>query len=243
MLDARTAILAAAMALGTTEALAAEPTNITPGELALTPAFCQDVQTINGWTQYSRESPRAPFWIAKMGKTFWGMHHYCWALINIHRSRAPGQSPQERSFKIQSAIADYYYVVRIAPPDFVLMPELYHLIGEAHVMDKEYALAIDAYLKSRRYKADYWPPYEGHAKVLEKLGKRVEARAVLAEGLALMPSEPRLLGMFKRLGGDLAKLPPPRVPVAGALAGAAPTGAVPPSASASAAQQGIGRER
>ena len=33
--------------------------------------------------------------------------------------------------------------------------------------------AIDAYQKSRRYKADYWPPYEGHAKVLEKLGKKV----------------------------------------------------------------------
>jgi tetratricopeptide (TPR) repeat protein len=224
---------AAALVFSTTAALAAEPQNITPGELALTPAFCQDVQTMNGWTQYSRESPRAPFWIAQMGKTFWGMHHYCWALINIHRSRAPGQSSQERAFKIHSAIADYYYVIRIAPPDFVLLPEIYHLIGEAHVMVGEYVQAIDAYQKSRLSKADYWPPYEGHAKVMEKLGKKVEARAVLADGLALMPTEPTLLTMYKRLGGDPSKLPPPRVPVPVA---AAPASAAAPAAPASAAQ-------
>ena len=245
MPDARIAgwAAAAAIALSTTAALAAEPKNITQGELALTPAFCQDVQTINGWAQHGRESPRSPFWIAQMGKTFWGMHHYCWALINIHRSRAPGQTQQERTFKIHSAIADYYYVVEIAPPDFVLMPEVFHLIGEAHVMVNEYVQAIDAYQKSRRYKADYWPPYEGHAKVLEKLGKKVEARAVLADGLALMPAEPRLLTMYKRLGGDPAKLPPPRVPVPVAAAPAAtvpaasaPASGAAPGASASAAQ-------
>jgi hypothetical protein len=237
MPDARIAGWAtAAIALSTTAALAAEPKNITQGELALTPAFCQDVQTINGWSQHGRESPRSPFWIAQMGKTFWGMHHYCWALVNTQRSRATGQTQQERTFKIHSAIADYYYVVNIAPPDFVLMPEIFHLIGEAHVTVGEYAQAIDAYQKSRRYKADYWPPYEGHAKVLEKLGKKVEARAVLADGLALMPTEPRLLTMYKRMGGDPAKLPPPRVPVAAAPAASVPASGAVPDSPASAAQ-------
>lgn len=200
---------AVVISFGTTVVLAAEPKNITQGELALTPAFCQDVQTINGWSQHGRESPRSPFWISKMGKTFWGMHHYCWAKVNIHRSRAAGQSRQDRDFKIHSAISDYYYVVEIAPPDFVLLPEIFHLIGEAHVMVNEYVQAIDAFQKARRIKADYWPPYEGHAKILEKLGKKTEALAVLADGLHVMPGEPNLLSVYKRMGGSPSKLPPP----------------------------------
>ena len=195
------------LVLVSTAASAAEPKNITQGELALTPPFCQDVQTINGWSQHGRESPRSPYWIAQMGKTFWGMHHYCWAQVNLQRSRMPAQTPQERDFKIRSAINDYYYVVEIAPPDFVLLPEVFYLIGEAHVLVNEYVPAIEAFQKARRLKLDYWPPYEGHAKVLEKLDKKVEARAVLAEGLRVMPGEPRLVAMFTRLGGDAARLP------------------------------------
>lgn len=206
---------AIAISFGTTVVLAAEPKNITQGELALTPAFCQDVQSVNGWAQHYRESPRSPFWISMMGKTFWGMHHYCWAVVNIHRSRAAGQSQQDRVFKIHSAIADYYYVVNIAPPDFILLPEIFHLIGEAHVMVNEYVEAIEAYQRARRIKPDYWPPYEGHAKVLEKLGKKGDAVAVLADGLRVMPGEPNLTSMYKRLGGNPAKLPPalPKAPL------------------------------
>lgn len=227
---------AAAIALSATAALAAEPTNITQGELALTPAFCQDVQGINGWTQHMRESPRSPFWIAQMGKTFWGMHHYCWALVNIQRSRMVGQSQQDRAFKIHSAISDYHYVVGIAPPDFVLLPEVFHLIGEAHVMVNEYAQAIDAYQKSKRLKADYWPPYEGHAKVLEKLGQKAEARAVVEAGLRVIPGEPRLLSLFTRLGGNPAKLPPPLPkPPAAAAASAAASVPVPQADAAASA--------
>lgn len=199
------AFAAAAIALTATVAGSAEPRNITAGELALTPAFCQDVQTINGWSQHGRESPRSPMWIAKMGKTFWGMHHYCWGMVNIHRSQAAGQSPQERDFKIHSAISDYYYVVEIAPPDFVLLPEIFYLIGEAHGMVNEHVNAIEAYQKALRLKPDYWPPYEGHAKILEKLGKRAEARAVLEMGLKVAPNEPRLKTLYERLGRGLTK--------------------------------------
>lgn len=222
MPDVRIPLIAAAVvALHAGSARAAEPTNITAGELALTPSFCQDVQTINGWTQYSRESPRSPYWVSIMGKTFWGMHHYCWALINIHRSRAAGLSPQQRHFMIQSAIADYIYVVRIAPPDFVLLPEIFHLIGEAHVMVDEYVPAIEAFQKSISLKADYWPPYEAHAKLLDRVGKRGEALSVLEAGLAVMPNEQRLLDLYVRLGGQPRKLRP-AAPAPAAAASAPP---------------------
>jgi tetratricopeptide (TPR) repeat protein len=230
------ALSAAAFALSAMATLAAEPKHITAGELALTPPFCQDVQTINGWSQHGRESPRSPYWISKMGKTFWGMHHYCWALVNIQRSSAPGQSPEDRAFKIHSAIADYYYIVEIAPPDFVLLPEVFYLIGEAHVMVNEYAQATEAYQKARRIKADYWPPYEGQAKVLDKVGLKAEALAVLEDGLRIMPGEVRLLSLYARLGGSPVKLPPPMPMASAPVSAAAPASGALGGVSASASQ-------
>jgi hypothetical protein len=52
----------------------AKPQDITAGELALTPEYCQDVQTMNGWEKHNR-APRTPQWLAMMGETFWAMHH------------------------------------------------------------------------------------------------------------------------------------------------------------------------
>ena len=193
--------IAMVLGLACTVASAAEPTNITAGELALTPPFCQDVQTINGWSQYGHESPRAPHWVSLMGKTFWGMHHYCWALVNIQRSKAAGLSKQMRDFMIHSAIADHYFVVNIAPPSFVLLPEIYFRIGEAHVMVQEYPQAIAAFEKSREIKPDYWPPYVAQAELLEKMGMKSKALALLDEGLQKMPGEPTLTRHVKRLGG------------------------------------------
>jgi tetratricopeptide (TPR) repeat protein len=172
--------------------------DITPGELALTPAFCQDVQTINGWSQHSRPSPRSPHWLGLMGETFWGMHHYCWALIHLQRADRAGTSPQQREFLIREAISDFYFVINIAPPEFPLLPELYFRTGEGFLLLGEYARALDELQKSRRSKAAYWPPYVSEANLLLKLGKRKEAMELIDQGLKVMPDEPNLLKFVNR---------------------------------------------
>lgn len=217
----------------------AMPENITAGELALTPEFCQDVQTINGWSQYGRESPRSPHWVRLMGRSFWDMHHYCWALINLNRARSPGVTPQYRDHLIHSAISDYYYVVKAAVPTFVMLPEIFYRIGDAHAQLGEVPLAMQAFTKSREYKADYWPPYVGQAKLLEKVGMKSDAKKVLEEGLRLMPNEPALQTPYLRLGGKLSDIRPvarPAAPPAPASASAAiPAPASAPQGAASTA--------
>lgn len=184
----------------------AQVENITRGELALTPDFCQDVQTINGWSQHFRESPRSPYWVSKMGKTFWAMHHYCWALIRMHRANAAGLKPSTRDHMIRKSIADFHYVVNNATREFVLLPEIFFRIGEAHVLLREPVQAIESYEASRSLKPDYWPAYVGHARVLERLGKKVDALKVIEEGLRHSPGEPTLTAQFVRLGGQPSNL-------------------------------------
>jgi tetratricopeptide (TPR) repeat protein len=192
-------LVALIFSMSVANALASWERNLTPGELALMPDFCQDVQTVNGWEQGVRESPRAPYWVSKMGRSFWDMHHYCWAGIAVHRSKKPGLNQNQRDHLIETAIDDYYYVVRRAPPTMALMPELYYLIGDSQRQIRQYGAAIESFKMARSLKADYWPAYAGHADVLLLSNQKAEARAVLEQGLALMPNEAALKIRLDRL--------------------------------------------
>lgn len=201
MRPARQITAALALALGLGAAQAQYGREMTPGEVALMPAFCQDVQTVNGWEQGVRESPRAPMWVSKMGRSFWDMHHYCWARVAVHRSTAVGLHQNRRDHLIQTAIDDMLYVVRRAPPDMVLLPEIYYLMGDYYRMLRRYGEAAESFRKARELKPDYWPAYAGQADLLLLSGRQSEARAVLEEGLALMPQEVALTSRLDKLKG------------------------------------------
>ena len=224
-----TAALALAVVLGA--AHASYDRNLTPGELALMPAFCQDVQTVNGWEQGVRESPRAPMWVSKLGRSFWDMHHYCWARVAVHRSLAIGLNQNQRDHLVESAIDDMQYVVRRAPPDMVLLPEIYYFMGDYFRLIRRFGEAAESFKKSRELKVDYWPAYAGHADLLLLSGQRKEAKAVLEQGLGLMPDEVALKTRLDRLNGQAQsttaagapKKPQPARPATVATAASAPT--------------------
>lgn len=185
----------------------AQVANMTQGELALTPDFCQDVQTMNGWSQFSNPSPRSAHWVGLMGKTFWGMHHYCWALIHLQRANRAGATPQFRNWSIHEAINDFGFVVKIAPADFVLLPEIHYRIGDAYLQLGDVGSAFGEFAKSRELKPDYWPPYVAEANRMLKVGMRKEALELLEQGLALMPNEPNLVAAASRANGGRPKAP------------------------------------
>jgi len=175
--------------------------------MARLPEFCQDTLSFEPNGSPDGPTPRQRRWVSQMGKAFWAMHHYCWALIHVNRSQMAGLPLHVRKHMWNTAIADQYYVVRYAQPDFVLLPELFYRIGSTHVLLQEYAQTISAFDRSRALKPDYWPPYVGHAGVLETLGKNLEAKKILESGLQQMPGEPTLIRQYTRLGGQLDKLP------------------------------------
>jgi tetratricopeptide (TPR) repeat protein len=110
---------------------------------------------------------------------------------------------------IRVAIRDFYYVIgeanRLGERNFVMLPELYYRAGDGYVQLREYAQAIEEFEKSRDAKPDYWPPYVAQAQVHMTLGMRNEARAILEQGLQLMPGEANLQSALDRLAatGDL----------------------------------------
>ncbi len=175
--------------------------------MALLPTYCADTMGFKYGDSHYNTSPRAPGWVAQMGNSFWAMHHYCWALINVHRARFPGVGAAQRRGLLESAIGDIGYVLKNSPPDFIMLPELYLRIGEISMLLGHTSQASDAYAKARELKPDYWPAYAQWAEVLIKLGMKDKAAVLLREGLSRMPQANVLQKLYRSIGGDPASIP------------------------------------
>jgi len=200
--------LAASMITVTPAAWADKPLHITDAEMALLPPYCPDTQTFKYGGEASNESPNAPKWVALMGRSFWTMHHYCWALINLGRAQKPMMDANLRRAIRESAIGDMTFVIENSPPDFVMLPEIYTKMGEVLLLLKRPREARDAFDKARALKADYLPPYFHWGEYLRQAGQTAQAREVVTEGLSYSPDAKALQRLLITLGGDPASIPP-----------------------------------
>lgn len=194
-------LLALVFCLASLSAWAQKPTGITEGEMALLPPYCPDTQLFRYGDRTTNPSPNAPGWIARMGETFWAMHHYCWALIRMNRAKQFGASAPMRDGQIRAAVADYEYVLANEKPGFPLTPEVLTRLGEAHLALGATGPAMEALARARQIKPDYWPPYVAWADVLVGIGKRKEALSLVEQVIRLVPDDPVLQGHYKRLSG------------------------------------------
>ena len=200
------------MLLPATTANAGKPVNITNDELALLPAYCMDVQTIKYGDAYFNTSPNAAKWVALMGKGFWHMHHYCWALINLARVQKPAVNSYIRQSMREYAIGDMEYVIENTTDDFIMLPEIYTKMGEVLLSLKRAPEAFKVFSKARSLKPDYWPPYFYWGQHLLQTGQKAQARELVEEGLSYAPQAKLLRNLLVELGGDPASVPTRPVP-------------------------------
>lgn len=198
-------------------AVQAKPANVTAGEMALLPAYCADTQGFKYGDAYFNTSPRAGQWVGLIGKSFWHMHHYCWALINLRRAEFVARSAQERRALRGDAVGDIGYVIQHSPRNFVLLPEVLVTLGGAQILLGNTGAASDAFEQARELKPDYWPAYSDWAEFLIKSGQKAQAKQLVKTGLEYVPNAKVLQDQFRLLGGDLAEVAPkirPQVPSA-----------------------------
>ena len=192
----------------TASAFAGKPDNVTEAEMALLPRYCPDTFGFKYGDAYTNTSPNAPKWVGMMGKGFWAMHHYCWALINLGRAQKPAVPANLRQATREYAIADMQYIVKNTEPDFIMLPEIYTKIGDVQLSLKHPSEANDAFARARSLKPDYWPAYIGWAEYLRRAGEKARARELVAEGLSYAPQSKTLRSLFTELGGDPATVQP-----------------------------------
>jgi len=207
-------LLTAIFCLIAAPALANKPKNITKAEMALIPKYCPDTMGFGYGDAHFNTSPRAPHWVSMLGKDFWNLHHYCWALINLNRANRFGIAKQLRKGILEDVLNDYRYVLDRAASDFILAPEILTRVGEAELKLARPERADEAFSRARQIKPDYWPAYSHWIEYLIAKGRRAEAKSLAQEGLEYSPKVKTLQEQYRLLGGDPALIvpkPPPLV--------------------------------
>lgn len=180
--------------------------------MALIPTYCPDTMGFGYGDAHYNTSPRAPRWVSMLGKDFWHLHHYCWALINLKRANRHGISPQQRKGLLQEVLSDYQYVLERANPDFLLLPEILTRAGEVELKLARSERAEAVFAKARQIKPDYWPAYTHWIEYLIAKGRRAEAKNLAQEGLEYSPTAKTLQTQFRLLGGDPSLIVPKSPP-------------------------------
>ena len=148
-----------------------------------------------------------------MGNSFRGMHHYCWAFINMLHARKAGLPAKDRIHLFKSARGEYLFVIRHSTKDFVLLPEIYTRLGEVELLLKQPNNANAAFAQARQLKPDYWPAYSHWAEYLIRSGKKADAKALLQTGLEYSPTAKVLIEQYRMVGGRpseiVARVPNP----------------------------------
>lgn len=191
-----------ALIFSTHGAASERPENITDAEWAMLPPYCPYTMGFKGHTQ-----PHISKWVGVMGDGFFHMHHNCWALIDFRRAERAGVPATEKKFLRQRALGGFKYVVRNAPDDFVLLPELYTWIGRTELLLDNPRNASEAFTQAQQRKPDYWPAYYHWAEFLQSHGKKAQALDVIKAGLQFSPDAKPLLLLFRQLGGRQSDTP------------------------------------
>lgn len=183
-------------------AFANKPKSITKAEMALIPTYCPDTMGFSYGDAHYNTSPRASHWVSMLGKDFWHLHHYCWALINLSRANRYGISKLQRKGLLESVLSDYQYVLDRADPEFLLLPEILTRAGEVELKLAHPERAEGAFTRARQLKPDYWPAYSHWIEYLIAKGRRAEAKSLAQEGLEYSPTVKTLREQYRLLGGD-----------------------------------------
>lgn len=210
--------------LGMAGVAAAKPADITESEMKLIPRYCPDTQGFGYGDAYSNTSPRARYWVSLMGPTFWAMHHYCWGQISLLRAVKANLSTMEKRGLLESARGDFRYVINNAPPDFVLLPEIYTKVGQVELMLDQPNRADNAFSHARALKPDYWPAYSHWVEFLMQNKHRAEALKIVRQGLENAPRSKVLREQYRILGGKAADIPKVDKPATAAKASSAQDG-------------------
>jgi len=180
----------------------ASPRDIQDSEILMLPKYCPYTQSFKYGSGVTNPSPEARRWITVMGDSFWHVHHYCWAMIEINRANNVRTKASEKAALRGSAIGNLNYTINNSAKDFVLLPEIYTTLGKVYIQTRSFIEAGKAFGKAREIKPDYWPPYYHWGEYLYSAGNKEEAYRVVMAGLEYSPKTETLRRLFKVLGGN-----------------------------------------
>jgi tetratricopeptide (TPR) repeat protein len=144
-------------------------------------------------------------WYATMGDIFHAMHHYCYGLMYMHRAKVLARDEKVRNFNFNTAVVEFDYVLDRAPTDFVLLPEILTMKGEALSRQGHPVVAMQQFERAIELKTDYWAPYAQISDYYVSTGALDKAREILEKGLSQSPGAKGLQRRLDELDAEAAR--------------------------------------
>ena len=166
----------------------AQAYKLTIALLPILPAYCPYTRGISEHVPGGNNPQAREHWERLIGAgNFPHIHHYCVGLADTHHALFNLSAKRERDSYLEASIREFDYVLRLATPDFVLLPEILTKRGENLVRLGRAPEAIPNLMRAIDIKPDYWPPYAALSDLYKDAGDIEEARTWLEKGLASSP--------------------------------------------------------
>jgi hypothetical protein len=158
-----------------------------PREIALLPNYCKFTQIFRERVPGGNDRAEQERWYARLGPTFHDLHHFCWGLMKVNRAVFLARSVATRDFYLNDAIIEFDYVIKKAPRDFVLLPDLLARKGDVRLRLGQLPLGLELMEDAISLKPDYWLPYALTSDYYKSVGENGRARQWLLDGLKHQP--------------------------------------------------------
>ena len=163
-------------------------------ELALLPQYCRGADSIR---RISKDTTPVEQYKAIYGYSYIHIHHYCFALNA--ENKALRMKPGDRRVKLTYSLVDYKYVLDRAPPDFILLPEIYTSRARVFFTLKRDGEAVADLFKAIQLKADYSPAYARLSEYYQRIDDKSNAIKILEQGLSYTKNPTNTTFFIRRL--------------------------------------------
>jgi len=172
---------------------------------SILPPYCKYTQIFRDRMPGGNNPEEIGRWTALIGPTFIHMHHYCLGLMNVYRAGILAKTRQDRDHNLNNSIMEFNYVMRNAPPDFSMLPELLTRKGESLILLNRGAEGVVDLQDAIERSPDYWPPYAALSDYYRDLGQLAKARDWAQKGLSVAPNSRALNRRLTALDGMAGK--------------------------------------
>lgn len=160
--------------------------------VAILPEYCQDVMN---------DRHRAlEKWGPTLGPTVQHVHHYCRGLYQMGQAQRI-VNQKKSNYLWHVAVNEISYTIRNAPPDFVLLPEMFYKrgiswskFGRPREAEADFKRAIEIH-------PSYYPAYASLAELYRDSNRLAMARTIVSDGLRHSPESKALLQLQNELRG------------------------------------------
>jgi tetratricopeptide (TPR) repeat protein len=152
-------------------------------EWASWPEYCRARYVVSGAGRNSEFVTRVPraqsdMWERSLGDAWYGLHHFCAALIYTQRARA-APSEKERTFLLDTALRNFRFTLERTSETNGMYPEMLTRMATAYDLLKDEAHAMEYLDHAIELHPDYLGAYTAKAMIYRRKGDLDKARETL----------------------------------------------------------------